>query len=149
MNALRRFLKIGVVLLLIAIGAVVFVWSRLQDLGVSNPTIDTAVDTASKLSEPLREAITNTAPGSDDTDTPAVTTSGSKASVRASDLPLTESQKNMAKTFGINLDTLIITPAMQTCAEGKLGDARYAEILSGSAPGMTESVSLLGCLSAK
>lgn len=64
------------------------------------------------------------------------------------DLPLSDSQKKTAATFGIDVETFVITPAMLGCAEGKLGGARLEAIIGGSSPSFTESLSLMGCLSA-
>lgn len=70
-------------------------------------------------------------------------------SIPLRDLPLSDSQKKTAATFGINVETFIITPAMLACAEVKLGTSRLEAIIAGQSPTFTESFSLMGCLSAK
>lgn len=62
------------------------------------------------------------------------------------DLPLTEGQRSTLETVGVDVDTFEITPAMQACAEAKLGNERMAEIIGGSAPTMIETTQLTGCL---
>ncbi len=69
-------------------------------------------------------------------------------SIPLRDLPLSDSQKKTAASFGIDVDTFIITPAMIVCAEGKLGKSRLDAIIAGSGVSFMESMSLMGCLSA-
>lgn len=61
-------------------------------------------------------------------------------------LPLTDGQKQTAETFGVDVETFVITPDMQVCAEEKLGSERFADIVSGDTPSVVESMKLLGCL---
>lgn len=61
-------------------------------------------------------------------------------------LPLTAEQRSLLGTFGIDYDTFVITEEMQTCARDRLGEARFAEIIAGSAPSSLEGVSLIRCL---
>jgi len=63
-----------------------------------------------------------------------------------SQLPLTETQKDLLRSAGIDPATFIITPAMVTCAQSRLGEQRFAEIIAGNTPGPTEVFSLLRCL---
>jgi hypothetical protein len=63
-----------------------------------------------------------------------------------SSLPLTNTQKELLRSAGIDPETFIITPEMITCAQDRLGAARFAEIVAGDAPGPTEVFSLLRCL---
>jgi hypothetical protein len=63
-----------------------------------------------------------------------------------SSLPLTNTQKELLRSAGIDPETFIITPEMITCAKERLGEARFAEIVAGDAPGPTEVFSLLRCL---
>lgn len=69
-------------------------------------------------------------------------------SIPLRDLPLSDAQKKTAATFGIDVETFIITPAMLACAEVKLGETRLEAIIAGASPSFTESLSLMGCLSA-
>ena len=63
-------------------------------------------------------------------------------------LPLTDTQKKTAEAVGIDVDTFEITPDMVSCAEGKLGAARVAEIVAGDSPSFLEMASLTTCLNA-
>lgn len=58
---------------------------------------------------------------------------------------LPDSQQGMLRTLGYE-NSITFTPEMVVCAEGKLGSARVAEIIAGSAPSMMESASLMACL---
>ena len=128
MKALTIFLITGLVFLVIAAGAVGYVWFKLQN------TLSTdAVPTAEKVDfvESPETPIANTVPAQGiQLDTSAVS----------------DSQKAVAEKVGIDLDAVVITPEMVSCAEQKLGSARVQEIMAGAAPTTLESISLLGCL---
>ena len=62
------------------------------------------------------------------------------------DLPLSDSQKSVLGTIGVDVDSFVITPAMQACAAEKLGNERMAEIIAGAAPTTLETTKLLPCL---
>ncbi len=66
--------------------------------------------------------------------------------IKLSTLPLSDAQKSMLGTAGIDVDTFVITPEMIACAEAALGAERFAAIVGGDAPGATEIFSLLRCL---
>lgn len=63
-----------------------------------------------------------------------------------SSLPLSDTQKKLLAGVGIDSETFVITQAMVTCANEKLGDVRMKEIIGGSAPGALEMASLMRCL---
>lgn len=67
-------------------------------------------------------------------------------SIPLSSLPLSDTQKKLLAGVGIDSETFVITPAMITCANEKLGDTRMKEIIGGSAPGALEMASLMRCL---
>lgn len=58
---------------------------------------------------------------------------------------LTDAQKAMLTSFGINPDTFVITQTMITCAETKLGSTRMTEIKNGSKPTFFEGATLATC----
>lgn len=62
-------------------------------------------------------------------------------------LPLGDAQKSALKTVGVDIETFVITPAMQTCASGKLGVERMDQIIAGDAPSIIETTRLLPCVS--
>ncbi len=63
-------------------------------------------------------------------------------------LPITETQKKVLETVGINPDTLpsSFTPAQEACFVEKLGAARVAQIKGGAAPTPTEIYTARVCL---
>lgn len=64
-----------------------------------------------------------------------------------SSLPLSDGQKSTLETMGVDVETFVITPAMQLCAEEKLGAARMEEIINGAEPGFLEATKLISCTS--
>lgn len=74
------------------------------------------------------------------------TTSEPTEGIPLRDVELSDSQRSVLDTVGVDSETFVITPAMQECAEEKLGTARMQEIIAGGAPTTMETVKLLGCL---
>lgn len=62
-------------------------------------------------------------------------------------LPITDTQRSALMTAGIDVDNTVITPAMYTCAEGKLGAIRMDEIIAGDRPTLIDTMKLTPCLS--
>jgi hypothetical protein len=58
---------------------------------------------------------------------------------------LSDGQRRLLSTLGIDADTLVITPEMAACAESKIGTSRLEEITNGSTPSFTEGAHLLAC----
>lgn len=58
---------------------------------------------------------------------------------------LTKEQKDILKTLGVDADNLVITPAMQLCAVGALGEVRLGAIEKGATPTVSEALTLLVC----
>ncbi len=58
---------------------------------------------------------------------------------------LTDSQKKMLESFGVDTNAITVTAAMIACAETKLGAARVEEIKNGATPSMLEGASLIAC----
>jgi hypothetical protein len=58
---------------------------------------------------------------------------------------LSEGQRRLLAAFGVDADTVTITPAMIACAEAKLGAPRIEEIKNGATPTVTEGASLVAC----
>lgn len=57
---------------------------------------------------------------------------------------LPENQRKVLETFGIT-DSFAVTEGMVGCAIEALGEARVMELRVGSAPSLTEGLSLLSC----
>lgn len=64
-------------------------------------------------------------------------------------LPLGDAQKSALKTVGVDVNTFIITPAMQVCASDKLGVERMNQIIAGDAPSVIETTRLIPCVGAE
>lgn len=58
---------------------------------------------------------------------------------------MTEGQRKMLSSMGINPDQVNITPQMIACAEAKLGAERTEEIKNGATPTFSEGASLVAC----
>lgn len=141
MKALKIYLAVVTVLLIIALGFGVYVWmtiQKLQNVSVSEiaepTTIETVQDAQGKSSEEKSESVPTTPP-----------TEKPQEPVNIEVNKLSDTQQEILKTFGVKSDTLTITPTMITCAEEKLGAPRVAEITNGAAPSPFEAVSLAGC----
>jgi hypothetical protein len=95
--------------------------------GVADSIGNTAQETADQTNEPAQTNQTNT-----------------EGAVNISS-NLTDGQRKMLESFGLNPDEVTITPAMIACAEAKLGAPRIAEIEAGATPSLLEGASLVAC----
>ncbi|MFH1822166.1 MAG: hypothetical protein ABH830_00525 [Patescibacteria group bacterium] len=64
----------------------------------------------------------------------------------ASALPMTPDQRQAVLDFGINPDSVIVTPVMEECFIEKLGNERVEEIKNGDVPGALEMLKAVFCL---
>lgn len=85
---------------------------------------------------------------------PTTTATGSAAKtdhspVPVSEIELTDEQRALAESLGIDTETFVIRPAMITCARERLGPERFEAIASGAQPGPLETARLVPCLSAE
>lgn len=58
---------------------------------------------------------------------------------------MTDGQRKMLETMGIDPNNVTITPEMVACAEAKVGAARVAEIQGGATPSIIEGGKLFAC----
>lgn len=58
---------------------------------------------------------------------------------------LSDGQKQLLETFGVDTDNIVITPEMIACAEEKVGKTRLQEIQAGDTPSFFEGMALIGC----
>lgn len=72
-------------------------------------------------------------------------TSTTSADTASSGVTLTAEQRALVESFGIDPDTVHITPAMIACAEAEVGSARLAQIQGGDKPSFTEGMKLMAC----
>lgn len=69
-----------------------------------------------------------------------------ESGIPLSSLKLNDEQKSLLNKVGINTQTFVLTKAMLTCANDKLGEARVVAIAAGSALSVLEVTKLLPCL---
>jgi hypothetical protein len=58
---------------------------------------------------------------------------------------LSDGQKKILNTLGVDTENLVLTPEMVACAEAKIGSARLAEIQAGVSPSFLEGAALVAC----
>lgn len=58
---------------------------------------------------------------------------------------LSDSQRQMLATMGVNSETITLTPAMVACAEAEVGVGRLEEIKDGATPSFSEGFKLFSC----
>lgn len=146
---MNRFLIAALLLLLVALSMVVGAFLYVQFLLVADtPTATEGGVEVVPGDDPVEEAVSD--PGVIDgvESSPAAATPRvvRDSSIPLSSLPLSDTQKSLLGTAGIDYDTFIITPEMIVCAQEKLGAARFDAIVDGSSPSALETMSLLGCL---
>lgn len=131
---MKKFLVASFVLLLLALVATVvaFVWisqtfPQVDD--VRNPTL--ATDETTEAS---------------DVTTEPTSTSTDFAPVPLKSVPLSAAQQQTLEFVGVDVETFVITSAMQACASTKLEADRIAEITAGDAPSAVEVLRLTPCL---
>jgi len=61
-------------------------------------------------------------------------------------LPMTPAQRQAVEDFGIDPDSIIITPAMEDCFVEKLGQERVNEIKQGDSPKAMDLIKANSCL---
>ena len=136
MKSIKIYLIIVSFLLVLAIGALVYVWYIYQSMQstLSNDT-------------PPGVAQSTDANGVGEED--LVTESGenlTSADIVIDTQKLTESQRSILSTFGYKGDTVTIPHEVVACAEQSVGEARFTEILDGGAPTPFELLKLSPCL---
>ena len=61
-------------------------------------------------------------------------------------IPMTAAQKEAVENFGIDPNSLVITPAMESCFAEKIGQGRVDAIKDGATPGALELLKGSSCL---
>ncbi|MCA9355250.1 hypothetical protein KC865_01725 [Candidatus Kaiserbacteria bacterium] len=72
-----------------------------------------------------------------------------KKEVYLRDVPLSDDHRAILRTAGIDVETFVVTEAIQVCIADKLGVERKNEIFSGSSPNVVEVTKLLSCANVK
>ena len=76
---------------------------------------------------------------------PAKSTPMLKSPIQIATSTLSEGQKALLETLGVDATNLVITPTMQLCAVNALGQVRVREIEKGATPTISEGLTLLVC----
>lgn len=72
-------------------------------------------------------------------------TSSTEGATKIDSSNMTEGQRKLISSLGLNPDNITVTAEMVACAEAKLGAARVEEIKNGATPSFTEGASLVVC----
>lgn len=127
---MKKFLIISSSLLILALLATVVVFFIVnKEIGSTPAAPEPEVETAIVFTEP------------------SVTVPEEGVPLR--DLPLGDTQRSALETVGVDVETFVITPAMQVCAAEKLGFERMNEIVAGAAPTVLETARIAPCISAE
>lgn len=91
------------------------------------------------------DTVTTTTDTMESSSTPDTKTSAPAGSVEVDTSSLTDGQRQLLQTLGIDANSVTVTPAMMTCAEAAVGTTRLDEIKAGDTPSFTEGLKLFGC----
>ncbi len=92
--------------------------------------------------EATEEATTET---SSDLNDGSVAESVPEEGIKVDTATLSDGQKKILNTLGVDTENLVLTPEMVACAEAKIGSARLAEIQAGVSPSFLEGAALVAC----
>lgn len=124
---MKKFLIVMVILLsialIVAIGAFLYVSSKLKESSTVNVQTTSGESTQTQEVNYVEEG-----------------------SIPLRDLPMSDSQKSIIETMGVDVDTYVITPEAIDCVREKLGADRVDEIVNGAAPSVWESAKIVPCL---
>ncbi len=139
------FLVTGTILLLIAIGAGLYVWYKVQTL---DKAIGDTQETIDRLEVEKNENVrTGTTDSSkQDTQTSVDPVIAAESTTTVIDLTkLTDTQKEILGAFGVSGQSFEVTQEMSVCVGKAIGNERFNQIVGGSAPTPLESMRLLPC----
>lgn len=137
--SLKLYIFIAITMLGVAIAATVIVFLLLQERfreapprPVQEPSSSTSVD--------------HMVPSDSMATASATSFAAPLEPIPLRDLSLTEDQERVAESFGVDVETFVITPDMQVCARTKLGVDRLNEIIAGDTPTFSEGLQLVPCM---
>ncbi len=155
MKAIKIYLIVVTVLLILAVGAGIYVWYLVQKLNTATGAVQPISTTTSSAEVPREpHAEQTTSQDSSETTLPVTPTPTPSPSVNTEvkeepiviDIEtMNPSQKKLLESLGYTGGSFTITPTMIACAEDAVGRARLDEIVNGSAPTPLESLKLLPC----
>ena len=147
MSHLTKFIIGSCIALLVAILAVVTVYMYIQFALVTNVEALNEEEVVFGLDEKELEVSTILEEEKEVADEKSeLLQEPEQESIPLKDVPLSEKQTQTLDTFGVDVETFVITSAMISCAEAKIGSKRVAEIASGSATTFSETLTLAPCL---
>ncbi len=156
-----KFLFIGGGILVLAILSAIVVFFYVQSLTAPVPVpipVPAPLPVPAPTAAPTEsvtavESVSDTSVAGDepvipdpDPDPDLVTPSQPSGDIPLRSLSLTPEQSSTLETFGIDVETFVITADMLTCAETAVGVDRMAAFKAGASPGFLESLSLFSCL---
>jgi cytoskeletal protein RodZ len=150
---MKKWLVIGLILVLLIL-YICMVWfsGHSNPDNTSEPTTPTAPATSSNeqievaAPQPVTtpEPATSTEPTNDRPTTPEPVTTSNEDVVVPTDA-LSDGQKQLLETFGVDTENIVITPEMLACAEAEVGRERLEAIQAGETPTFFEGLALFGC----
>ena len=152
MKFLKTYIWIGSFFLLIAIVFGVYVWYTIQNIENQSEhleriekQIDESVSTKKEPPSVSNETATQQTPATNESK-PESAPESVPESERVIELStLSDSQREILKTFGYTSSEITITDSMITCAKTAVGEERFASILGGAAPTPLEALGLVPC----
>lgn len=146
----KQFLLVGSLLIALALAIVVGVFLFLQFILVPVAPDETSLraTTTDNAAVPVESEAAPETPAVDSEVLPTQpeATPSSREGIPLSDVPLSDQQKQALETFGVDVETFVLTPEMIRCAEATIGASRVADIQAGAAPAFGETLQLLQCL---
>jgi hypothetical protein len=135
----------GKVVLCIAL----FIAGFLVGTFVKVPLLDTKMgEVKTSVTDSVNSIVPGALTGSNTQESSADTKVTTEGSTGTTVVPaLTDSQKKMLESFGVDAEAVTVTASMIACAEAKLGSARIEEIKNGATPSFLEGASLMACYS--
>ena len=133
---MKRFFLVVSGLLFTALIATVAVWFLLQQSLPASVPVESATTTSGVLHT---EKVSSTVQSVADTRTVVPTTNYQP----------TTAQKEAAAAVGIDLEAVVLTPAMIECAKEQLSTERIDAMVAGAAPTFLEALALVPCVTAR
>ena len=126
---MKKFLLVssGLLIFAVLVSVITFIWLS----HTLEPTKEVQMETGVMTEDAQVNTVDNSAAAADD--------------IPLSSLELSDFQRNLLEKAGVDTETFVITPAMQTCAAGKIGQSRVEEIIAGDSPNALEITRLSTC----
>ncbi len=143
---IRTYLSIVCVLLVLSVGAGVYVWYVYQTVE-QNKTTSLGKGASSTLpTEATGESDTKSDTRDGDAELKEEQTSDTIPPVTLTADMLSEKQRAVLNAFGMGDMRVTVTETLILCIRGSIEDARFEEILGGSAPSPREALAIAACV---